>query len=319
MHSNQYSHLLIDPLEKVVALADSLRQEHEGETFDLCTITNAKSGSCTEDCRFCAQSGHYSTEIREYPLKPKKEMLDEAYAAKKNGAHRFCIVTSGNTLTEQDLSTVAETVTAVRDEVGMPCDASLGALPLFQLKMLKGAGLSRYHHNIETSRNFYPKIVSTHEYDERVNTVKAAKEAGLEVCSGGIIGLGESWQDRIDMAVLLKELDVDSVPINILNPIKGTPLEGSDNITPVDAIRTIAIFRIILKDKTIKVAAGRETKLKDHQELAFRAGANGMLIGGYLTIKGRPVEEDQVLVAKVKAGWNNEGRTKSQEAKPHLF
>ena len=155
-----------------------------------------------------------------------------------------------------------------------------------QLQLLKKAGLSRYHHNIETSRRFYPSIVSTHSFDERIDTINSAKQVGLEVCSGGIIGMGETWQDRIDMAYTLKDLDVDSIPVNILIPIKGTPLESATPVSLDDAIRTICIFRIILKDKIIKIAAGRETTLKDSQLTAFIAGANGMLIGGYLTVKG---------------------------------
>ena len=169
--------------------------------------------------------------------------------------------------------------------------------------MLKEAGLSRYHHNIETSANFYPKIISTHTFEERIDTIRAAKETGLEVCSGGIIGMGEDWQDRIDMAFSLKELDVDSVPINLLVPIKGTPLESIETISCNDAIKAICIFRIILKDKIIKIAAGRETILKDFQGLGFIAGANGMLIGGYLTIKGAGIEQDHELIKEIKRIW----------------
>jgi biotin synthase len=172
-----------------------------------------------------------------------------------------------------------------------------------QLINFKKAGLSRYHHNIETSRSFYPNIVSTHTFDERINTIIAAKEVGLEVCSGGIIGMGETWADRINMAYTLKELNVDSIPINILIPIKGTPLESAEPISPDDIIRTICIFRIILKDKTIKIAAGRETALKDSQLKGFAAGANGMLIGGYLTVKGASLQDDYALVKKIKKLW----------------
>ncbi len=171
------------------------------------------------------------------------------------------------------------------------------------LRRLKDAGLRRYHHNIETSRCFYPQIVSTHSFDQRINTIRTAKEAGLEVCSGGIIGMGESWQDRIEMAHLLKELDVDSVPINFLVPIRGTPLESLEPISCADALRTICIFRIILKDKMIKIVAGREIILKDFQGLGFMAGANGMLIGGYLTIKGRETAQDHALVEQIKELW----------------
>ncbi|MEK7376297.1 MAG: biotin synthase BioB [Candidatus Margulisiibacteriota bacterium] len=302
--NSTYDELLKVPLADLIKQADEERRSHHVE-MDICTITNAKSGLCSEDCKFCAQSLHHSTKIDAYPLKPIKIMLDEARLAKKNGAERFCIVTSGNVLSDEDFATVAETITQLWDSVGIDADASLGRLSKERLKTLKDAGLTRYHHNIETSRNFYPSIITTHTFDERLATLKAAKEAGLEICSGGIIGLGETWEDRIDMALTLKELDVDSVPINILNPIKGTPLENAERLSPLDAIRTIAIFRIILPGKTIKIAAGRETILKDYQAMCFAAGANGMLIGGYLTMKGRPVEEDQKFIREIEELWEN--------------
>jgi biotin synthase len=181
--------------------------------------------------------------------------------------------------------------------------ASLGKLNTQELSLLKKAGLSRYHHNLEAAPSFFPKIVTTHTFSDRINTIYAAKKAGLEVCSGGIIGMGETLEERVEMALILKELNVDSVPLNILVPIKGTPLETQTPLSCEEAIRTIALFRCILKDKTIKIAAGRESILKDFQALAFFAGANGMLIGGYLTIKGREVDADWKLVQEVKRVW----------------
>ena len=183
--------------------------------------------------------------------------------------------------------------------------ASLGKMDEEGFLLLKRAGLTRYHHNLETSPRFFQKIITTHTFREKVETIKAAKRCGLEVCSGGIIGLGEAMTDRVEMAFILKELDVDSVPINILVPIKGTPLEAQGFLSCNEAIRTIAIFRIILKDKIIKIAAGRESVLRDFQVLAFMAGANGMLIGGYLTIKGRSVEEDWKLIEEIKKLWQS--------------
>ncbi|HQP91183.1 MAG TPA: biotin synthase BioB, partial [Candidatus Omnitrophota bacterium] len=209
----------------------------------------------------------------------------------------------GNRLTDKEIGIVADAVREIKRDVGMIVCASLGELSEKDLKYLKQAGLSPYHHNIETSRRFFPKIVTSHTFDDRIRTIKAAKNAGLEVCSGGIIGLGETMKDRIDMAVCLKDLNVDSVPVNILVAIKGTFLEGQDPVSCQEAIRTLAIFRIILKDKTIKVAAGRETILKDFQGLAFMAGANGMLIGGYLTIKGRTAQEDNTLIREIADLW----------------
>lgn len=303
MKREEITKLLDMPITELVTLANNVRKEGVGNKIELCNILNAKSGLCSEDCKFCAQSAHHNTNVSVYPLKSKEEMLDAAKKAKEIGAERFDIVTSGNRLTKDELTTIAEVVKHVTSKMGLKMCASLGKLTRDELLLLKDAGLTRYHHNIETSRNFYPKIVSTHSFEERVETIKTAKSIGLEVCSGGIIGLGESWDDRIDMALELKELNVDSVPINVLVPIDGTPLEKKYNISCMDAIRTVAIFRIILKDKIIKLAAGRETVLKDFQSMAFMAGANGMLIGGYLTIRGRSVEEDHKLVEEILKTW----------------
>lgn len=303
MDKKKIKKLLKLPLPELIALADRTREKYAGSKIDLCNILNAKSGSCGEDCKFCAQSARHSTRAANYPLKDKEEILKAARDAKKMGADRFDIVTSGNTLTDQEINRIADCISEIRDTVGIKICASLGKLDEKSLMLLKRSGLSRYHHNIETSPRFFTRIVTTHSFADRVKTIKAAKSAGLEVCSGGIIGLGETWDDRIEMALLLKRLDVDSVPINILVPIKGTPMEGVQKISAIDAIRTIALFRIILRDKTIKAAAGRESVLKDYQALLFMAGANGMLIGGYLTIRGREVAQDRRLVNEIKKAW----------------
>jgi biotin synthase len=295
--------LLKLPLGKLICLADKTRREYAGSRIELCSIMNAKSGLCAQDCKFCAQSARHSTGIPAYPLKSKIEMLQAARRAKEIGAERFDIVTSGRCLSKKDLNRVCQAIHSITRKVGIKMCASLGCLSQKQLSLLKEAGLTRYHHNIETSPGFFPKIVSTHTFQDRIKTIKAAKNVGLEVCSGGIIGMGETLNDRIEMALWLEKLDVYSVPINILVPIKGTPFAKQNTLSASEAIRTIALFRIILKDKIIKIAAGRESALKDFQALAFSAGANGMLIGGYLTIKGRPVEEDWKLVKEVKELW----------------
>ena len=303
MNKRQINLLLKLPLAKLVARANKVRQEFVGSNLELCNIMNAKSGLCSEDCKFCAQASRHKTNAAKYPLKKKVEMVEAARQAKKIGAHRFDIVTSGDNLSRKDLSIICEAIKEIAGEVGIKMCASLGTLDEKSFRLLKEAGLSRYHHNIETSERFFRKIVSTHTFEDRLNTIRAAKKVGLEVCSGGIIGMGESMQDRVDMALCLEKLKVDSVPINILVPIKGTPLEAQRRISCEEVIRTIAIFRIILKDKIIKIAAGRESLLKDSQELFFMAGANGMLIGGYLTIRGREVEQDWKLVNEVKRLW----------------
>jgi len=303
MTRREINELLGLPLTQLIAQADKIRREFAGSNLDLCSIMNAKSGQCGEDCKFCAQSSRHNTGSLSYPLKQKEEMFDAALRAKAIGARRFDIVTSGDSLLRKELGIICEAIRDITQRIGIEMCASLGALDEEGLNELKKSGLTQYHHNIETSPGYFNKIVTTHTFQDRVNTIKAAKKVGLRVCSGGIIGLGETMQDRIDMALCLKELDVDSVPLNILVPIKGTPLEAAQAITCDEVIRTIAIFRIILKDKVIKIAAGRESVFKDFQALGFLAGANGMLIGGYLTIKGRSVDEDWKLAEEIKRLW----------------
>jgi biotin synthase len=295
--------LLEAPLDELLAQANKIRKKFIGRNLELCSIINAKSGYCQEDCKFCAQSQHHSAKIPAYSLKTREEIVEAAKKAKAAGAEKFGIVTSGNRLTKKELEVIVEAAFEIKDRVGITLCGSLGALKQEELKLLKDAGFFRYHHNLETSQNFYPQIVSTHSFKERVDTIKAAKDLGFEVCSGGIIGLGETWQDRIDIAQTLNQLEVDSVPINFLVPIKGTPLENYKPISAQDAIRTICIFRIILKDKIIKIAAGRETVLKSFQKQGFRAGANGMLIGGYLTVKGQSLKQDYELIEQIQDLW----------------
>lgn len=303
MTRGQINNLLALPLLDLLTMADKVRRKYTDNRIELCNIMNAKSGRCSEDCKFCAQSSRHHTGIPQYPLKSEEEMIAAAHKAKEIGAERFDIVTSGNKLSLKEVEVISEAIRYITSEIGIKMCASLGSLDERAFRKLKQAGLTRYHHNIETSQSYFSKIVTTHSFQERINTIKAAKSVGLEVCSGGIIGLGESMQDRVKMALLLKELDVDSVPINVLVPIKGTPFENRERLSCEESIRTIAIFRIILKDRIIKVAAGRDSALKDFQSMLFMAGANGMLIGGYLTIKGRSVEEDLQLVKEVERLW----------------
>ena len=303
MERSEVRTLLDMPLDELILKADRVRRDERGAELELCNIMNAKSGLCGEDCKFCAQSLRHKAQTTRYPLKTKDEIVEAARRAKEMGAHRFDIVTSGATLTADELDKIIEAVSRVKKEIGIDMCASLGKLGKESLSLLKKAGVSRYHHNIETSPRYFSSIVTTHSFQDRVDTIKAAKEAGLEVCSGGIIGMGEDWDDRIEMAFILKELDVDAVPLNILVPIKGTPFEDIKPICADDAIRTTAIFRIVLKDKILKIAAGRELILKDSQLTAFAAGANGMLIGGYLTICGDGIEKERALIEEIKGIW----------------
>ncbi len=278
------------------AAAGRVRSHFRGEKVDICSIVNAKSGSCSEDCSYCAQSVHHATGAPVYPLIPVESMAKAAESAKRNGAGRFCIVTSGRGIdSQEDLENIASGIQRVRDIGLSPC-ATLGTLTREQLSYLKNAGLQRYHHNIETSRDYFPRICTTHGFDERLEVLENARSLGLSACSGGILGMGESMQDRIQMAFTLRELDVDSIPINFLMPIMGTPLESVTSITPLEALHSLALFRLILPGKEIRVCAGRGTALGNLHPLIFAAGADGFMIGNYLTTSGLDPEDDLKMV-----------------------
>ena len=274
-----------------------------GNSFSLCSIMNARSGRCSEDCRFCTQSSHFRTDSPVYPLKTCQEIVADAWKAKENSASHFSIVTSGRGLLGNDLDTVIETIAAIRDEVDIKVCASLGIQQSADFRRLKKAGLARYHHNLESSREFFPKICTSHSFQDRLDTIRAASEAGLEICSGGIIGLGESEEDRISLAQTLKECNVDSAVLNILIPLAGTPLADLPPMAVKDILRAIALFRLILPDIPLRLAAGRETALADFLSSAFLAGADGMMIGGYLTRRGRSPEKDLAFVRDIKKIW----------------
>ncbi len=291
------------PLAELTALALQRKLAHRGSRVSLCSIINAKSGKCSEDCRFCVQSAHYRTEAPVYPLKEKDEVLAAAREAKRIGASRFSLVTSGRGPNRAELERVAELVRAIRAEVDIQVCVSLGIIDLEGCRLLKEAGVSRYHHNLESSHEYFPQVASTHTFAERVATIRAAQEAGLEVCAGGIFGLGESEDDRISLALTLKELRVASVPLNILIPLPGTPLAANPPLPVAEIIRAMALYRLILPEVPIRLAAGRESALSDFLGLAFLAGIDGMMIGGYLTQRGRLPETDHRFIAAVRQIW----------------
>lgn len=287
------------------AAADKIRNKYCGNILETCTITNAKSGKCSEDCKFCAQSVWYNTDIKSYPMKSKEILKKEFYEAEKNRSMRFGIVTAGKKMETEEFNTVLEfikEITCEKPDIEICC--SLGLLGEKELLKLKKAGAARYHCNIQTSPDTYSLYASaTHSFKERIETIKNAQKAGLQICSGGIIGMGESWEDRINMAFALKELNVDGIPLNILNPIKNTPHGNKKILSSDEILKTIALFRIILKNKNIKIAAGRENIFKDFMGSGFLSGANGMLVGGYLTVKGREIKEDFNFIKNIKKIW----------------
>ncbi|MCK4911332.1 MAG: biotin synthase BioB, partial [Thermodesulfovibrionales bacterium] len=268
-----------------------------GMRADFCAIVSAKTGACQEDCSYCAQSARSKTQTRATPLIGREEVLEKARGAKGSGARRFCIVTSGRASRDSELESIAGYVSAVRDEGLLPC-ATLGLLGMDELSMLKQAGLNRYHHNLETSRRYFPQICSTHTYEQKIETILAAKDAGLSVCSGGIFGLGESWADRIEMANELRALEVNSVPINFLVPIEGTPLGDREKLKPLEALRIVSLYRLMLPDRQIRICGGRLQTLGEFNSMSFMAGADGLLTGDCLTVAGCSPEADIRLASQ---------------------
>ena len=268
---------------------------------EVCSIISARTGKCGENCKYCSQSIHNHAEIKCHPLLDVEDVKSAALRAKENGASRFCIVTSGRSESGRDFEKILEMVRAVASIDGIHCCASLGLLTEEQIKQIKKAGVERFNHNINTSKNYHKEICTTHNYEDRINTVKLLMKNGIEACTGVILGMGETREDRLEMALSLAELNPKTVPINILNPIKGTPLESyEDKITEEEIIRTICVFRILLPKVILRYAGGRTSRLsKEMQELGFRAGINGMLSGDYLTTKGADAAEDLEMLAEM--------------------
>jgi len=277
------------------ALANRVREKFRGDRVDLCSIINAKSGACPEDCSFCAQSAHTKTDVDIYPLVDREKILKAAASSKENGVKRFCIVTSGRDISDRELGKICSFISDIRSMGLLPC-ATLGLLTSDNFRQLKDAGLHRYHHNLETSENFFSEICSTHTFRDKIKTIEAARSVDLSVCSGGIFGLGESWEDRVDMALAIKETGADSVPINFLSPVKGTQMDDRQVLPPLEALKIIAIYRLILPRHEIRICGGRPQALRELNAFIFSAGASGLLMGNYLTTTGRQPEDDLQLI-----------------------
>lgn len=280
----------------LLAMADKIRQKFNGNAVDFCAIINARSGHCQENCKFCAQSGWYHTGVKEYPLRSPEDLLLEAKQAEAYGAERFGIVTSGRGQSDPaQFASIVEAVKRISKETKLSVCCSLGLLTEEQLKTLKAAGCQRIHCNLETAKRYFSSICTTHTYEEKEAHIRRIQQAGLEVCSGGIFGLGETEEDRIDMAFALREHHVTSVPLNIFNPIPGTPFGKNKPPKPIEILRMFAMYRFILPHAIMRVCAGRENSLRDMQAFALSAGLNGAMIGGYLTIAGRSPERDKQM------------------------
>ena len=278
-------------VNELAKAADEIRLKFREDSFDLCTIVNAKSGKCSEDCKFCAQSVYYNTNVKTYPLLDADTIVKDAVKQYNQGIIRYSIVTSGRKLTDEEVLQEAEIIKKIVAACDIKVCVSNGLLSYESFKILKDAGASRVHNNLESSPDYFKKVCTTHTSEDKINAIKAAKAAGLEICSGGIIGLGESEEDRIDMALKLREINVKSVPVNVLNPIPNTPF-GNNAVLSEDEVRkTIAIFRFILPDAFIRLAGGRAL-FEDKGKSIFKSGSNSAISGDMLTTSGISTKSD---------------------------
>jgi len=288
---------LLDPmvdLEGLMEIADSITRKSYDRRVGMCCIYPARVGHCGGDCAFCAQSVHNSCQIQPVRIEDTKVEYILAYVRgmKAHGVGWFSLVTSGERLSDDEFAVLVDLIKKIRRESDINLCASVGELNLKRAVSLHDAGITRYHHNIETSPSYFPKICSTHTFEEKIETIRYARQAGLEICCGGILSMGETAHDRIEMAMTLKELDVDSIPLNILNPIPGTRMENQEILSPEDILRALAVFRILLPDKVIRYAGGRESAMGEHEYEGYRAGVNALIAGSFLTTTGKNVKDE---------------------------
>ncbi|MEW6447316.1 MAG: biotin synthase BioB [Bacillota bacterium] len=276
--------------------ADTVRKHFRGKKVELCAIVNARAGRCSEDCRFCAQSARYRTGAPLYPLLPEAEIIERARAAWSAGIRRFSLVASGRD-PGGDFDKVLGVIRSLKRELPrLKLCASLGIISTAEGRALKEAGIDRYHHNLEAAASFFSEVCTTHRYLDRVATILAAREAGLEICAGGIIGLGETPEQRLELAFALRDLGINSIPVNILHPIPGTPLAAQTPLPPLEILRTLAVFRLVLPQAVIRYAGGREHNLRDVQALGLAGGVDGLITGDYLTTRGQGTARDIQLI-----------------------
>ena len=291
--------LATDNIIELSDCANRITRAFNGDIVDVETLINAKSGKCPEDCSFCAQSSFYDTGVSKYPLLPMENLVQNAKKAKELGATSFCLVCAYREPPEKDFRQICETISEIRSKVDIEVNVSLGFMTLERATRLRELGVKRYNHNLETSESFFSKICKTHDFTDRVNTARIVKQAGLELCSGGIIGMGENRKQRLELAFSLASLNPEEVPVNILISREGTPMEGFSPMESVEAIKTIAVWRFIMPRTILKIAGGREVHLKDKDKLALKAGANGIITGGYLTTGGNAPNEDIAMIREI--------------------
>ena len=291
--------LSTDDIITLASHANNITRKYNGDTVDVESLINAKSGSCPEDCSFCAQSSFYESGITRYPLLPKERILEKAKLAKENGASSFCLVCAYRSPPEKDFHQICETIHAIKNNVNIEVNVSLGFMTPQRARKLKSLGVKRYNHNLETSESYFSQICRTHNFYDRINTARIVKAEGLELCCGGIIGMGETAIQRIELAFSIASLRPEEVPMNILIPKRGTPIQNLPSLQAMEIIKMIAIWRFIIPKTILKIAGGREVHLRDNEEFALKAGANGIITGGYLTTTGNYPEKDISMIRKI--------------------
>lgn len=287
-----------EDLESLCSAANEIREKFCKDGFDICSIINGKSGRCSEDCKYCAQSAHYNTCVEEYPLKSKEEILELARYNAKRGVLRYSIVTSGKCMSDAEVEELCEAIRLIKNETGLEVCISLGLLSQENYAKIKEAGASRVHNNLETSRRNFPNVCTTHTYDDKLAALKAAKASGLSVCSGGIVDMGETREDRVDMILDIRELGIHSVPVNMLNPIPGTPYENMPPVSLEEMRRIVAVFRFAIPDASIRLAGGRGL-MHDKGRACFVSGANAAISGDMLTTSGITIERDMRMLEEL--------------------
>ena len=291
---------LLDLYHKDLDELLKISSQYMSDNIEFCSLVNARNGKCSQNCKYCAQSSHYRTDIEDYPLISSEEAQKAAIESKSHGAARFAIVTSGKSPDEEDFNKVLGLIKAVNEVDGIKSCASIGILTEEQAKALAAAGLKRFHHNINTSESYYPSVCTTHSWQDRLNTCRFVKKYGMELCCGVILGMGESIEQRIEMALELAEIQPDSIPINILMPIEGTPFQDyHDKIDEENILRTLAIFKIATPKAILRFCGGRMRLSEENQELALKTCVEGILTGNYLTTTGKKPEEDVIMVKKL--------------------
>ena len=286
-------------LKNLSDAANEITRFYQGKKIDIEQLTNIKKNYCSEDCSFCSQSAFFNTKIDDYKLQPAEEIVDQAKTAKNNGADSFCLVAAWREPSDDDFQTVCNIIEEINSKVGISLECSLGFLTIEQAKKLKLLNVKRYNHNLETSRTKFPEICTTHTFDDRINTLKIARHAGLELCTGGIIGIGETKKQREEFILEVAELNPEEVTINLLVPFPGTPLEFQKQLELEEILRVFAVLRFLLPRSIIKISGGREVNLNDDGKELLLSGANGIISAGYLTLGGNSMNKDSKMIKEM--------------------